>query len=243
MNQKIKRVEDTYYGDLRDFHSPAAAPAFKFRLRKLCLGKEPILILWGKTACGKTLLARSLAAEMEKHGKTVLRLPGSALIQQIVESARSGLDSSESGMEVLLPCSILIVDGMEELRGKNATQQAAAELFCKLCRRGTKVILLSSPGNFYVPLLASLKGSGLHPCELTIPQLTRLDRWLYTRNKCRALGLQLPLAGTWKISKPANMGSVIGMINTAAAFSGTSIVGYRKKLTGEDLKLLFRPRY
>lgn len=240
----VRRVEHTYKGDLRDFQVSVKAPAFKFQIEKSCRNPEenPIIVL-GRSASGKTLLAKSIVGEMKKHGKSTYRMTCEYLTHTIVESIRTGYSLS-GFIEELSDYDYVIIDEIEDLKGKDSTQHAVATVVQELVKHNVKVILLGLSGpNVYAALKETLASGNLTVREMIIPDMTRYDRYRFIKAKCRLLRLRLPGLAAWKISMNPNMGAITGMINTLAAFSGSDVLGYREKFTNEDIKKLLGERF
>lgn len=226
----IKCVEYTYKGDLRDFHTSVRAPMFKNHIRKLCktnVNNNPIMIL-GKSGSGKTLLAKSIDGEMAGYKKTIYRITCEALINKIVDRIKSGKPMSVL-IEEMSCYDIVIIDEIEELRGKKSTQYEAALVVCQMIKQGVKVILLGLPDvNVYQELLNALHERGLETKIFPLHTLNRLERLFYIVGKCRKLELRLPASGILHMSENSNMGAIVGMLNTLAAFSGNSKIVKRR---------------
>lgn len=241
----IMRMEDTYKGDLSDFQISITAPLFKYQIRKLCQNqaKNPIVIL-GKSASGKTLLATSISGEMKKHGKSSFRMTCERLIDAIIVAitTRTSFTTFIKGLSAY---DFVFIDEIEELKGKESTQVEAAQVISLLIDNGVKVILLGLPGeNIYEKLIKNLERNQKQTSIISIPVLTEFERRKYIEKTARKLGLKLPRAGIKQMAKNDSMATIVGMLNTLTAFSEkNTIVKKHGQYTYEDMELVLRDRF
>lgn len=241
----IKRMEDTYTGDLRDFQVSITAPVFKYQIKKLCQNQDnnPIVIL-GKSASGKTLLATSIAGEMKKYGQSSYRITCERLIDTIVVTIRTR-ELLSVFVEEVSTYDFFIIDEIEELKGKDSTQAETAQVISSLIDKGVKVILLGLPGeNIYEELIKTLARKRKQISIIYIPTLTELERRKYIAKKARNLNLKLPRAGISQMAKNESMAIIVGMLNTLAAFSANGkVVKKRGHYTYEAMEMVLRDRF
>ena len=241
----IMRMEDTYKGDLSDFQISITAPLFKYQIRKLCQNqaKNPIVIL-GKSASGKTLLATSISGEMKKHGKSSYRMTCERLMDAIIVAitTRTSFTTFIKGLSAY---DFVFIDEIEELKGKESTQVEAAQVISLLIDNGVKVILLGLPGeNIYEKLIKNLERNQKQTSIIGIPVLTEFERRKYIEKTARKLGLKLPRAGIKQMAKNDSMATIVGMLNTLTAFSEkNTIVKKHGQYTYEDMELVLRDRF
>lgn len=241
----IMRMEDTYKGDLSDFQISITAPLFKYQIRKLCQNqaKNPIVIL-GKSASGKTLLATSISGEMKKHGKSSYRMTCERLMDAIIVAitTRTSFTTFIKGLSAY---DFVFIDEIEELKGKESTQVEAAQVISLLIDNGVKVILLGLPGeNIYEKLIKNLERNQKQTSIISIPVLTEYERRKYIEKTARKLGLKLPRAGIKQMAKNDSMATIVGMLNTLTAFSEkNTIVKKHGQYTYEDMELVLRDRF
>jgi len=159
----------------RDFASFIASPgnaATRERIRRL-VHEEPSVpvLVYGAPGSGKTHLLQCAATALrERHGDAARVLTGDSLVLQLVEALwNDGLDTFRARLDA---ASSLVLDGLEALEGRDATQDELARALGAAAERGAPVLLASArqgpQSRQIVPALAARLGA-CETFELTAP--------------------------------------------------------------------------
>lgn len=153
-----------------DFSSFIASPAnhtARDQIRALATGEElqpRVLLLVGPRGAGKTHLLRSAAAALqERLTQPILALSADELVLQLVDAMWR--DDLAAFRTRLASAGALILDGLEALEGREATQAELAPALCAAIGRGAPVLLGGS---------RSLAQSSQIVADLAVPLETAL---------------------------------------------------------------------
>ena len=96
----------------------------------------------------------------------------------------------------------------------------------------------------YEKLIKNLERNQKQISIISIPVLTEFERRKYIAKMARNLGLKLPRIGIKQMAKNDSMATIVGMLNTLAAFSERStIVKRHGHYTYETMELVLRDRF
>lgn len=100
------------------------------------------IFFYGPTGCGKTHLLHSCATRLVNSGERVISLDGDAFTQDVVGAIRRG--EMESFRQKYRSADVLLIDGVDRLANKSATQEEFFHTFNSL-HMGGKQIVASAP--------------------------------------------------------------------------------------------------
>ena len=226
-----------YDDGIKEMQGTGSGFRHKVRVRNLCNSKDinPIVV-YGEPSSGKTFLAKLIDQELEKHGKSAYRMTCESLVCSIID----GIKNSEFRDNLIMELSsfdLVIIDEIEELKSKQGTQHEVAIIVYKMVEAGTKVILMGLPGaDKYDELKKTLFSYGISVKEMTIRNMTRSERYLLIKERSNALGIKLPVAGMWRMSKETDPRSILGMLQTLKLFTCTELMEPKSELTVDDMR-------
>jgi len=148
------------------------------------------IFLYGGPCSGKTHLLQAFAHELQKKNNKVLYLRLETFTENLVRAIRNG--NMLDFRKVYRNIDVLIVDDVQQLGKKTATQEEFFHTFNTLHNQNKQIILSANvaPGSLqYVePRLISRFEWGL---SLPIAKLEKNDLLLMTESKCRQMGLSV----------------------------------------------------
>lgn len=148
------------------------------------------IFLYGGSCTGKTHLLQAFAYELQKKQANVLYVRTETFTENLVRAIRNGnmLDFRKAHRNI----DVLIVDDVQHLGRKTATQEEFFHTFNTLHNQGKQIILSANapPGSlqYIEPRLISRFEWGL---SLPILKLEKTDLLLMVENRCRQLDLPL----------------------------------------------------
>ena len=111
------------------------------------------LWLYGPSACGKSHLLHAIFHKLEfEQVRVALYLTADALVEVMI----SNFKSKDEAWAMIENSDVLIVDNVEYLKGKNATQEEIAMLILRKLENKQQVILASNCPPIDVPVLSRL---------------------------------------------------------------------------------------
>lgn len=175
---------------LRDYIGGPENCLAKTAYDQFLVGGYNPLVLFGPTCSGKTLLLRALAARWQsEQDNNIYATSGADFARLLAHSIE--IDATDDLREQCSTASLLIVDNLEELRGKPAAQQFLTQLIDFHLNSGSQLLFCCSESPAQVaefqPALRSRLMSGLSiPISLPSPatrfeiverlaQISRLD--------------------------------------------------------------------
>ena len=148
------------------------------------------IFFYGGPCTGKTHLLQAFAYELQKIHTNVLYVRAETFTENLVKAIRNGnmLDFRKSHRHI----DVLIIDDVQHLGRKMATQEEFFHTFNTLYNQGKQIILSANvpPGSlqYIEPRLISRFEWGL---SLPILKLEKADLLLMVENRCRQLDLPL----------------------------------------------------
>ena len=148
------------------------------------------IFLYGGPCTGKTHLLQAFAHELQKKHANVLYVRAETFTENLVKAIRNGnmLDFRKAHRHI----DVLIIDDVQHLGRKMATQEEFFHTFNTLYNQGKQIILSANtpPGSlqYIEPRLISRFEWGL---SLPILKLEKTDLLLMVENRCRQLDLPL----------------------------------------------------
>ena len=95
--------------------------------------------IYGGVGLGKTHLMHSIGHEARRHGKSVLYVPAEGFTNDLVESLKNG--SPETFRDKYRTVDLLLVDDVQFIAGKSATQEELFHTFNALFMAGKQIVL------------------------------------------------------------------------------------------------------
>jgi chromosomal replication initiator protein len=195
------------------------------------------IFLYGGACVGKTHLLQALAQELEKKHSQVLYLRAETFTENLVKAIRSGqmLEFRKFYRNV----DILLVDDVQHLGKKNATQEEFFHTFNTLHNQNKQIILSANvaPGalQYIEPRLISRFEWGL---SLPITKLDEEDLMLMVENRGRQLGLSLTEASRQFVveefsANPKSIHKALEALYLRAS-------SYRKSLSPPKIQLILK---
>lgn len=218
------------------------------RVRKFCYTQDnnPIIV-YGEPSSGKTLLAQSIAQEIEECGKSAYRMTCESLVSCIIDGIMNSHYSADL-IKKLSSFDVVIIDEIEELKSKPSTQHEVAVIVKKIIEGKTKVILMGLPGankyETYRELKETLSSRGLSLHEMTIKNMSRGERYLLIKKRSNEIGLELPVSGMWRMSKATDLRSISGMMHRLELLAHTEFKDHKDEIiTVDDMKRLLGEQF
>ena len=162
-------------------------------LLKISSSKEILfnpIFLYGGLSSGKTHLLQAFASEFQKNNLKVLYIKAETFTTNVVRAIRSG--SMQDFRNEHRHIDVLILDDVQHLAKKLATQEEFFHTFNALHSQGKQIILSANTAPFFLehiePRLVSRFEWGL---SLPIAKLEEDDLLLLTQTRCKQLGLSI----------------------------------------------------
>ena len=229
----------------REGSRPSAIPAYRFEdyiigetnrfayMAVRAAAKRPgdrkfnPLYIHGPSGIGKTHLLCSAGIDIHDYypGKRVLYIKGEEFTNRLVKAVKSG--RTEQFHEEMRNVDVLLVDGVDFIAGKQATQEEFFNTFNSIYESGGQIIITADRAPKDLPLLEDrLRSRFEGGIVAEILQADSSLRKCYVQTKARSLGLELSCFDIEKIST-APIGSIRqlgGVLNNLGAYK--SVLGY-----------------
>lgn len=115
------------------------------------------LWLYSQSGCGKTHVLNAITHEIAMNSsKTILYFPAKTFFETML-SYYWKKDNEWLNVE---KTDILIIDNMEEFRGKNRTQEEIANIILKKCENNSRVVLASACPYTQLPIIENVLRRG-----------------------------------------------------------------------------------
>jgi chromosomal replication initiator protein len=143
----------------------------------------PLTVIHGPPGCGKTHLLNSIkhAIESDGSGRRVLLMWSQEFLEHFQSSLRQKRDSS-SFKEMVRDPDVLLIDDIQRIFGKKATEEEAVATISVMASRGRQVVLTAdSNGGSGLDERLSREIKGATSCEITEPGVDLRKRILEQR--------------------------------------------------------------
>ena len=186
------------------------------------------IFLYGPNGSGKTHLLSATATELSKHGKKIFFVTAQTFTEHVVQAFRLGL--LHDFRNTYRNTEVLIVDGVDLLAGKNATQEEFFHTFNSLHNLNRQIIIssTSSPSNLNIEqrLISRFEWGITLPLD-TINQTEAFQFMLQNHEKHFSLNLseetKIFLTQTFLAPNKLQTALQALLIRSSSAFSKTKI--------------------
>ena len=222
------RFEDYIIGETNRFAYMAARAAAKRPGDR----KFNPLYIHGPSGIGKTHLLSSAGIDIHNYypGKRVLYIKGEEFTNRLVKAVKSG--RTEQFHEEMRNVDVLLVDGVDFIAGKQATQEEFFNTFNELYSNGKQIVISSDrPPDAIEKLEERMRSRFKSGIVVAIDKPDTETRMAILRSKAQTLGVKIDDEALFLIADKVdtNIRELEGTLNNAnlmAKVSGQSTVTY-----------------